>query len=120
MTGWNIPPGVNERDIPGSDPDQYEGPWTVAIFMMDRQYGGPEEGGWYYDVGEPELEYAHLVKGFEFEEDANAYCSELQRLTEELNKGRPSIGSVLSRGRYAARICEGYPKSFPAERPHYE
>ena len=25
--------------------------FSVAIYSMDRAYGGPEEGGWYYDVG---------------------------------------------------------------------
>ena len=26
--------------------------WYVNIYKVDRAYGGPEEGGWYYDVGE--------------------------------------------------------------------
>lgn len=26
--------------------------WLVAIYDESRQYGGPEEGGWYYNTGE--------------------------------------------------------------------
>jgi len=98
-----------------------KGPWTVAIYMIDRQYGGPEEGGWYYDAGDPDIEFIKYLRGFDDEEEANAYCFDLNaRVCEELNKGRPSIGSVLSQGRYAARVCDGFPKHFPKHRPYYE
>ena len=33
-----------------SSPDRMD--WYVNIYKVDRAYGGPEEGGWYYDVGE--------------------------------------------------------------------
>lgn len=26
--------------------------WVVAVYEMNRHYGGPEEGGWYYDTRE--------------------------------------------------------------------
>lgn len=26
--------------------------WTVAVYEMNRHYGGPEEGGWWYDSRE--------------------------------------------------------------------
>lgn len=28
-------------------------PYRATAFEMERRYGGPEEGGWYYDAGEP-------------------------------------------------------------------
>ena len=27
--------------------------YTVAVFEVDRAYGGPEEGGWWFDYGQP-------------------------------------------------------------------
>ena len=26
--------------------------WTVAVYELNRHYGGPEEGGWHYDSRE--------------------------------------------------------------------
>lgn len=26
--------------------------FAVAVYMQDRAYGGPEEGGWWYDCGQ--------------------------------------------------------------------
>ena len=43
-----------------------------------------------------------------------------RHLVRKLNKGRRSIGSVLSEGEYWAVINPGYPAPFPAERPRYE
>jgi len=37
-------------------------------YLTDRLYGGPEEGGWYYDVGEPIMSLPFLV-GEEGERD---------------------------------------------------
>ena len=25
---------------------------SIAVYLIQRVYGGPEEGGWYYDAGE--------------------------------------------------------------------
>ena len=41
--------------------------YTVAIFFVDRAYGGPEEGGWWYDFGEPDSDYARFTRGFRAE-----------------------------------------------------
>jgi hypothetical protein len=30
-------------------------------YLTDRLYGGPEEGGWYYDVGEPVMSLPFLA-----------------------------------------------------------
>lgn len=103
--------------------------YTVAVYLCDRAYGGPEEGGWWYDCGQRvddirETPYAQpVIFGNELEDEAIAYC---RRVNEVLNVGinkerRSDIGSVLSEGRYEARVCAGYPEPhFPAVRPHYE
>ena len=94
--------------------------YTVAIFLINRAYGGPEEGGWWYNHGEPSAEYAQYVRGFETESDADKYAAELQtNIVTTLNFGRRSINSVLSTGIYEARVCEGLPSAFPTEKPYY-
>jgi hypothetical protein len=25
--------------------------WTVAVYLREQAYGGPEEGGWWFDTG---------------------------------------------------------------------
>src|SRR5947207_1725457 len=35
--------------------DNPAGFFSVAVYRCDRAYGGPEEGGWWYDFGEPQL-----------------------------------------------------------------
>ena len=101
--------------------------YTVAVYLEDRAYGGPEEGGWYYTCGErrdnPE-ETGCVPAIFRASDEALAIecCYQTnQRLNATLNKGRREISSVLSEGRYVARVCEGYPEErFPLVRPHYE
>lgn len=95
--------------------------YSVAIYLVDRAYGGSEEGGWYYDCGEPDHDHARYTRLFAAEGDAHKYMRDLQsRICADLNDGRPSISSVLSIGRYRACINEGLPAPFPERRPHYE
>ena len=95
--------------------------FTVAIYLIDRAYGGPEEGGWWYEHGEPAPEHCDHTRGFANEEAAIGYAA---KLTDDvcplLNVGRPPIHSVSSCGRYVARAIEGNPAAYPATRPHYE
>lgn len=97
--------------------------YTVAIYMEDKLYGGPEEGGWYYHAGDLVMEprAAALLRGFDNEEDAWDYANKLNNTTmEQWNEGRPSISSCLSEGRYVAIAEEGMPVPyFPEEIPHY-
>lgn len=102
--------------------------YTVAVYKADRAYGGPEEGGWYYECGERiddlrECAFAQpVIFGNQLEAEAIAFCQSInKRLEETINKDRREISSVLSEGRYVARLCEGYPEThYPKERPRYE
>jgi hypothetical protein len=116
--------------------------WTVAIYLADRVYGGPEEGGWWYEAG---YRIDHLLHGINpnslltvfdgegtryqdteeqtaAEQEAHEYAANLQVLLDvTVNVGRRDIGSVLSSGRYYARAYPGHPPAhYPATRPHYE
>lgn len=108
--------------------------YTVAIFMVDRAYGGPEEGGWWFDHGEPidhipdGINPHDLITVFDSRDDVEAARKEALAWRDTLqtqldtypNQGRREISSVLSTGRYAAELCVGWPKPFPEETPHYE
>lgn len=92
--------------------------YIVAVYLRDRRYGGPEEGGWWYDTGE--LVRPLIVTGNEGE--AVRYADRLnRRLERTLNKDRRPISSVLSEGCYYAEIHENVaPGHYPVQRPHYE
>jgi len=94
---------------------------TVAIYLVDRAYGGPEEGGWWYDYGNPSDEHAQHTKGFADAKEAYDYANELNNtICAALNEGRRPMWSVLSDGEYRAIVQRGNPKPFPETIPHYE
>jgi hypothetical protein len=95
--------------------------YVVAVYLEDRAYGGPEEGGWWYDVGS----LTRVVRVFKRECIAAAYCRKLNaRLQSRAfgpNLGRREISSVLSDGEYCARVfADTAPAGFPERRPRYE
>lgn len=96
--------------------------FCVSIYNIDRAYGGPEEGGWWYTYGEPEMSLGEHTLIFTDWVSANDYREQLEEtLLDALNEGRPDISSVLSIGRYSVVIDVGhYPRPFPERTPHYE
>ncbi|WP_439398593.1 hypothetical protein ACRQ5Q_14795 [Bradyrhizobium sp. PMVTL-01] len=102
--------------------------WTVAIYLINRSYGGPEEGGWCYASGD-RVDHAldgvptpDILSVWMKEESADQQRERLQRVLDAtVNFGRRDIGSVLSTGRYQAEVYNGHPpKHFPEKQPHYE
>lgn len=116
----------------GGDVEQATPPfYTVAIFLVDRAYGGPEEGGWWYDTGTrvdstDEHGQTDVPKIFQDQDAADAFARHVNEALDAPplganTKRRSDIGSVLSQGRYQAQVCGGYPKPYwPDQRPHYE
>ena len=103
--------------------------YSVAIYYVDRCFGGPEEGGWFYTSGVPicrpvtGIEPLDIIRTFANSdyETAHAHAARVQALLDAgVNAGRPPITSVLSRGRYRAEVMAGLPRYFPRERPRYE
>lgn len=84
----------------------------VNVYLQDRAYGGPEEGGWWYDC-EQVIRVLPTVRQF---------AADLKNRMEAQfsNEGRPSTSSVLSKGRYAVRVEMQPGSSSPEERPRYE
>jgi len=96
-------------------------PFTVAVYLQDRSYGGPEEGGWYYPSGEPADEYCDLTRGFKDGDEARAYAKHLNdTMGKTWNEGRRPTSSILSDGAYTAMARRGNPAAWPEVRPHYE
>lgn len=98
------------------------GCWCVAPYLVDLAYGGPEEGGWWFEMGVPEFSaYLPLPVFYRTKREALAGRDKMQaELDAEANVGRRPKSSVLSDGVYEAHYTEGLPKSFPETRPHYE
>lgn len=95
--------------------------YSVAIYLIDRAYGGPEEGGWWYTYGVPDEGLVYHTKYFEDYKKANKYSKMLYDLiVKPLNEGRHDIGSVLSEGMFDTMVLKGDPRPFPDQIPHYE
>lgn len=94
--------------------------YSVAVCFVTRRYGGPEEGGWWWDDYQPDPDFARFVRGFRTQAAAGAYQNRLDRhLIPALNRGRRSLGSVLSTGVYDSNIYEGLPTALRGA-PTYE
>jgi hypothetical protein len=86
------------------------------VYLTDREFGGHEEGGWWYDCGSVERSTQAKTP-----EEAESLLETEEAWCKEQNKHRRSnISSVLSEGRYEA-ILESWPgESYPAvARPQY-
>ena len=84
----------------------------VNVYEIDREYGGPEEGGWWYDSGR--VIESHPVHSKIAEE----------QLTEALANRYPNthtVGNVLySGGDYRVCVERSPGKDYPEYAPHYE
>jgi hypothetical protein len=116
---------ARERRVKAIESRATRGPWVVAIHFVDREYGGPEEGGWWYDTSEPsrEEEHQHLVKSFEDKDEALSYMRTLGALVcKPWNEGKREVWSVIYGGDRIAAVMQGAdaPHAEPVVRPHYE
>ena len=95
--------------------------YIVAVYDTGLKYGGPEEGGWWYDAGR----LVRMVRMFRSEQRAYDYAQKLNaRLRSREfgpNKGKHEYTSVLSEGEVAAQVHENScPEFFPDRTPRYE
>lgn len=100
--------------------------YAIAIVREWMCYGGPEEGGWWYDAGEPvtEGDAPTFTRIFTDMDEAFAYCRNLnETVVDNMNKETfdHEYSSVLGGERFSAHFYEDeYPTPYPDERPHYE
>jgi hypothetical protein len=87
--------------------NEYEGePFTITVHQVWDQYGGPEEGGWWFRCGNP-VETACIFS----REQAVA---ELIALHEKYNS------EAYEEEEYDICLSRSYAEFYPHKRPHYE
>ena len=96
--------------------------WHVNVYIRDRGYGGPEEGGWFFDYGEPQKSHKiEFTDGADLLKQIDRMVGELEKLCDNENDQRRSdIGSVLSEGRYELMVEPHEARRWPRTKPHYE
>lgn len=92
--------------------------YVVALYEIDRAYGGPEEGGWWYDIGERRRVLAVAAS----EARACELARRANRLLRRLQRGERSVSSMAyAGGRHRACVFDDIaPPRFPATPPRYE
>lgn len=93
------------------------------LYIHDREYGGSEEGGWWYDTYSPadndwntEPPKHGLCESVDAAQEAH---EALQKWCAEENKTRRSPSSVLSEGHFVVWL-EAWPcEPMPARKPYY-
>lgn len=95
----------------------------VNVYELDRAYGGPEEGGWWYDIGTFEAGMSLTLPG-------TADAAVVRQLADLLlllldasaqAEGTPPVGySNYRGGRYGVRVEDSPGRDWPASTPRYE
>lgn len=98
--GLDVSIGLHEAD-----------PFYIAVYRVDRAYGGPEEGGWYYDCGEL-IKVVIASSQEEAEEIRDKLCEEYRETGTRY--------SVLPGDDYDVGIQTTFPADyFPERTPYY-
>jgi hypothetical protein len=80
------------------------------LYLVERRFGGPEEGGWHY-------EHFTFIRGEPYSDETHARLDEEARVE---NEDRRPLHSVLSTGLHVV-IAEDEPgASRPTEPPTYQ
>lgn len=88
-------------------------PAYVNVYALGRDYGGPEEGGWYFDIGSVELSIETT------EEYAGAIAGMLREVYRD-NSSRYSVIHYRLPQDYGVWIEDAPAADFPEHTPHYE
>lgn len=91
--------------------------WFVNVYALDRLYGGPEEGGWWFDCGEP-------VESVEVPDEQHALVVQGRMMREYPSTGARSSMSYGRSGNgvvdYAVWIEDHPAAHWPEHYPRYE
>ena len=100
---------------PGEHPTP-AGPFHLNEYLTDRAYGGPEEGGWWYDTGA----FVACRGTYPTVDEATAARDAMAPAIAERRQGRHPPDSVLCTGWPVLRIEPHAGADFPRTRPRYE
>ena len=91
--------------------------WLLSFYECDRAYGGPEEGGWWYDTSA----LVRTFRCFPTKETAIAAAKRGNALLERLQRNKTSVNSVTYQGgQHAILVHQNCaPTYLPTERPQY-
>jgi hypothetical protein len=113
----------------------------VNVYEVEEAYGGPEEGGWWYDIGTPLASYAttcicesdnhiehcptrqHLDKVEREYIDGNEegrYTDGFIKGWEDSDDDNIGRGEIATSGKRIVWVEDEPAQYFPTERPHYE
>lgn len=84
----------------------------VNVYAIERRFGGREEGGWWFDTGEPVLSVAV--------EDSSDVADRVRRELEERYPVTKKRYSVLGGEDWNVQIEPHPAREWPESRPHYE
>ncbi len=96
----------------------YSGAYFVNVYRADRAYGGGEEGGWWFDVGEF-LKSRPCRTEREADQIAERWTRWLDR-QNDAEGSKAELSSVCCTGRLVAYVEREPGADYPAERPFYE
>ena len=110
---------------------EWEGqePTTLTVHKVFQQYGGPEEGGWWYTEGTPVSRcFNHGDWEWQTTDDKSTICifNKKQAIKAALELTRvwrlheqPSITDSRECTAVEVNFSNGYAKYYPEERPYY-
>lgn len=106
------------EEYEGIDVDKYDGLIYLNVYLVDQAYGGPEEGGWWYNIGEclASIPFETL------EEITEEIKDKYQKMFEKIYYREPHKDRFQTNGEAdVIIIVENYKGSnFPQTCPHYE
>jgi hypothetical protein len=86
----------------------------LTVWRKSREFGGHEEGGWYYDSGEVEV-----TLRFHGERELRIYAGAVWDILFPRVAGSREYTSVLGGEDYRVDLTEGAGQAYPEEVPHY-
>ena len=117
MTNNAVAPESETTDVLTGNSIETEA-FYVNEYLTNKVFGGPEEGGWWYDVGKFKRCHGVYVSETAAMNRQDALRDWVQEKRRE--EGQRDIGSVLCRGYTQLRIEEYPGANYPQERPGYE
>ena len=87
----------------------------VNTYLQDRVYGGPEEGGWWFDTKKP----VQSVRCASEEEAENLEVERSEWCYRENKERNSDINSVASEGKYVVFVEDHPARLYPDGKPEY-